>query len=349
MIDRAATSRALLNADARSAIVRRVPLLAAVGSTPLPALSVETLRVGIGADAIAVRAGVRGIESVAVGNTVIPTEADAQVWVRYGHHDPGRFVSAADLIARKVDAGLIEQKLVFVGLTGVGLLDKPLTPLGVRMHGVEIHAQIIENIFDGEILVRPRWTRWMEAALILALGAVLVLAVPAARPLVSSLLLAGMTAVLVLAGVGLFRHAGVLLDAACPVLSLNILFGGLLRATLSETASQRERLKRELDAQRDATARIAGELEAARRVQMGMLPQPEQAFPNECRSNCTRTWIPPVRSGETSTISSCSGNRLCSSWSETCPARECPPASSWRSPRRFTRAACCAALASRAR
>jgi adenylate cyclase len=283
VIDRAATSRALLNADVRSAVVRRVPMLAAVGSTPFPALSLETLRIGIGADAIAVRAGVRGIESVAVGDTVVPTEPDAQLWVRYGHHDPGRFISASDVIERKVDAALIERKLVFVGLTGVGLLDQPLTPLGVRMPGVEIHAQIIENIFDGEILVRPRWTRWMEAALIFVLGAVLVIAVPAVRPLVSSLLLAGITAVLVLAGFGLFRHTGVLLDAAWPALSLNVLFGALLRGTLSETAAQRERLRRELDAQRDVTARIAGELEAARRVQMGMLPHPGLAFPNERR------------------------------------------------------------------
>ena len=282
-IEQAATSRALLNADERRGVVRGVLLIAAVGSVSLPALSLETLRVGIGADAIVVRTNTHGVESVSVGDVVVPTEPDGQLRVRYGNHDPGRFVSASDVIERKVDAALIGNKLVLVGLTGIGLLDQPLTPLGLRMSGVEIHAQVLENIFDRDFLTRPRWTRWVETALVALLGAVLVLAVPVMRPMRSTLLLAGAIGVLLAAGFALFRHAGVLFDAAWPALSLNVLFGGLLRATLTETARQRERLKRELEAQREAATKIAGELEAARRVQMGMLPLPAQEFPNEWR------------------------------------------------------------------
>jgi serine phosphatase RsbU (regulator of sigma subunit) len=81
----------------------------------------------------------------------------------------------------------------------------------------------------------------------------------------------------------LFRYAGVLLDAAAPVIDLNILFGGLLRATLAESARQRRRLQRELEAEREAAARMAGELEAARRVQIGMLPVAAAAFEGERR------------------------------------------------------------------
>jgi serine phosphatase RsbU (regulator of sigma subunit) len=42
-------------------------------------------------------------------------------------------------------------------------------------------------------------------------------------------------------------------------------------------------LRRQVEQQREAAARLAGELEAARRIQMGTLPRPSVAFPGETR------------------------------------------------------------------
>jgi serine phosphatase RsbU (regulator of sigma subunit) len=110
-----------------------------------------------------------------------------------------------------------------------------------------------------------------------------VLAVPVLSPVRSSLVLIAVTGGLLLLGMALFRYTGTLLDAAAPVIDLNVLFGGLLRATLAESARQQEQLKRELQVQREAAARMAGELEAARRVQIGMLPVPAFALQGERR------------------------------------------------------------------
>jgi len=282
-IDAAATSRALLNAEVRHGVVRRVPLLAAVGNAPMPSLSMETLRVGVREAAFTVRTGAHGIESVGIGDVRIRPEADGHLWVRFGPHDPARFVSAVDVLAGKVDAEKITGKLALFGLTGIGLLDQHATPLGERMNGIEVHAQVLENIFDGSLLRRPHWTRWSESALIAILGALLVLAVPVLSPVRSSIVLVAVTVGLLALGAVLFKYAGVLFDAAAPIIDLNILFGGLLRATLAESARQRQRLQRELDAEREAAARMAGELEAARRVQIGMLPVPDLAFRGERR------------------------------------------------------------------
>ena len=282
-IDTAAMSRGLLSADIPHGVVRRVPLLAAVGNAPFPSLSLETLRVGAGAPAFSVRTGAHGIESIGIGDVLIRSQADGHLWVRFGRHDPARFVSATDVIAGTVDRELIAGKLVLFGVTGIGLLDQQATPLGERMSGIEVQAQVLENIFDGNLLARPRWMRWAETALIAVLGALLVLAVPVLSPVRSSLVLFAVTGGLLLLGMALFRYTGMLLDAAAPVIDLNILFGGLLRATLAESARQQERLKRELEVQREAAARMAGELEAARRVQIGMLPVPALAFQGEKR------------------------------------------------------------------
>ena len=282
-IDAAAVSRGLISADIRHGVVRRVPLLAAVGNAPFPSLSIETLRVGVREPAFAVRSGAHGIESIGIGDVLIRPDADGHLWVRFSRHDPARFVSAADLLAGTVDREQLDNKLVLFGVTGIGILDQQATPLGERMSGMEVHVQVLENIFDGNLLGRPRWARGLETVLIVILGVLLVFAVPALSPVRSSLVLVAATGTLLLIGVVLFRYTGVLFDAAAPVIDLNILFGGLLRATLAESARAQQRLERELQAQREAAARMAGELEAARRVQIGMLPVPALTFEGERR------------------------------------------------------------------
>jgi adenylate cyclase len=283
VIDEAATSRAILSADVRDRVVRRVPLVVTVGGTLMPSLAVETLRVGVGVKEISVRTDARGIESIGIGDVVIPTDPDGQVWVRFSPHNPDRFVSAADVLAGNFDRDKIEGKLVFLGVTGLGLIDQQATPLGERIPGIEVHAQMLENIFDGNLIRQPRWMRWLQVILFAALGTLLVFAVPVTAPARSSLLMLTITGALLALGMGLFRYAGLLFDAITPIVGLNVLFGGLLRATLNEADRQRQHLKRQLEAEREAAARMAGELEAARRVQIGMLPVPSLAFWGERR------------------------------------------------------------------
>ncbi len=153
---------------------------------------------------------------------------------------------------------------MLVGVTGVGLLDYKATPLGEQVPGVELHAQLIEQIFDRAFLVRPSWALWLELALLAAGAAVLIILVPSARVRASVAALAVLLAFFAAAAFWSFKR-GVLLDAAWPAIGLAGAFGVLLAATLSEADRQRREL-------REAAARAAGELEAARRIQMGLLP-----------------------------------------------------------------------------
>jgi len=84
-------------------------------------------------------------------------------------------------------------------------------------------------------------------------------------------------------GVLPYLKGGVLFDAASPSLALGALFTSMLVVTLAETESQRQFLRRQVELQREQAARLAGELEAARRIQMGSLPHPGTAFPGDTR------------------------------------------------------------------
>jgi len=274
-ISRAAAGRGLISADSSDRVIRRVPLIARIGQVIVPALSLEMLRVATGVPALRVED--RGGERVALslGDVSIPVQSDGALQVYFGPHDPERFVSAEDVLSGAAAAALLRDKLVLVGVSGLGLLDFQATSLGERIPGVEVHAQILEQIFDGTYLRRPSAASWIEAALLAAVGVAFVAFVPAARPALSALLLALALAALAAIGFVAFR-SGLLLNVAGPALGAILLMGALLASTLAEADRQRRLL-------REAQARVAGELEAARRIQLGLLPAPRTLFAGEPR------------------------------------------------------------------
>jgi serine phosphatase RsbU (regulator of sigma subunit) len=220
--------------------------------------------VATGANAFGVRPGHGGLLEVTVGGIGIPLQDDGALWLRHSRHDPQRFVSAAAVLAGQADPQLFESKIVLVGLTGVGLLDYQATPLGERVPGVEVHAQALEQMFDGAYLVRPAWAVWLEVALLALAVLLLMRVVPARRVMASVATLVGIAGILLGGAMAAFL-GGVLLDAAWPMFGAGIAFASLLAATLAEAERQRRAL-------REAAARAAGELAAARRIQMGLLP-----------------------------------------------------------------------------
>ncbi len=235
-INRAAAGRGLISADSADRVIRRVPLVARIGQVIVPALSVEMVRIALGstAGAAALRIDDRGGENVAltVGSAVIPLQSDGTFQLHFGPHDAERFVSAEDVLSGKASPELFRDKLVLIGVSGLGLLDFQATPLGERIPGVEVHAQILEQIFDGSYLRRPTAAVWIEAALLALAGLLLIGLVPVARAWLSSLLLGATLLVFAAGGLIAFK-AGLLLNVAAPSLGAIAVFGALFAATFA--------------------------------------------------------------------------------------------------------------------
>jgi serine phosphatase RsbU (regulator of sigma subunit)/CHASE2 domain-containing sensor protein len=282
-IDRAAAGHGLLNVEPEGRAVRRIPLVARVGSVLVPALALELFRVAAGQPAITVAVGPHGVTHVAAGDLVVPTQADGSVWLRYTRQSGGRFVSAADVLAGTAPRETFERKLVLVGVTALGLADRRPIPGGGARDGVEIHAELIESIFDGALLARPRWAGWAESAFLFAGGVLVIFTVPIKRARAVWLL---PLPLLVLAGGGslaLYHWRFLLFDAATPSLGLAVMFTFMLSLTLAEAERQRRLLRHQVELQREAAARLEGELAAARRIQLGILPKPADVLAGETR------------------------------------------------------------------
>lgn len=278
VLDRAAAGHALLSVDPHDGIVRRVPLVGSVAGILTPALSIEVLRIAGHRPAFGLSVGTSGVKSLAIGDLTVPTESDGSVWIRFSPRDTSRFISAIDVITQRVPAGVFDRRLVLIGATGLGLLDHQATPLGERMPGIEIHAQILENIFDRQLLRRPAFVQHGERGLLLACGLLLIVFIPSLRPRSGVILYGVLLSICTVTGLVLFNIWYLLFDAASPALGTTLVFGALLSGTLVDSDRQRRALARELELEREAAAHAAGELEAARRIQIGMLPPTSGEF-----------------------------------------------------------------------
>ncbi|HET9820784.1 MAG TPA: CHASE2 domain-containing protein [Burkholderiaceae bacterium] len=275
VLDRNAGGWGLISVDPTRGVVRRMPLVASVGGTLVPALSIELLRVAQGASAIRLWADGPAVRGLQVGGMAIPTEADGAVRPWFSPRRADRFVSAVDVLQGRADATQLRGQIVIVGPTALALGDYQDTPLGQRMPGSEIHAQLIENLVDGTLLQRPSWAAPAELALLLAFGGVLLWAVPRWRPYAAGTLALALIAAPMAAGALAFRGPRWLLDAATPGLNLALLFLAVLLMTLAASTRQRRALEARLQDEREQRARMAGELDAAQRIQTGSLPRLE--------------------------------------------------------------------------
>jgi serine phosphatase RsbU (regulator of sigma subunit) len=292
----AASGQALLSVDITSGVVRRMPLVMAVNGQLVPGLALEMLRVATGSPAIEVAMDARGVNSVAVADLTVPTQASGDIWLHFAKASSGaaRYVSAAAVLAGQANPELLAGKLVLIGLTGHGLSDQRVTALGEMVPGIDIQAQSIESLFDGRVLLRPWWMKGLETLLVALIGALLVWRLPHAQapqhdaalqtlPLKALWLTLSLSLVLLAAGDAAFVWAAQLVDAASAVIILALVLSSLVLSAMIAVSRHNALLAQEQQRLREEAAVAAGERSAAWRIQLGSLPKAEVLLASEKR------------------------------------------------------------------
>ncbi|MHA1153541.1 MAG: CHASE2 domain-containing protein [Alphaproteobacteria bacterium] len=169
-------------------VIRRVPFVLRLGDQLYPSLVAEALRVAQGARTYVIKSsgasGVTafgektGIDTIGIGQLQVRTDANGRVMLHYSKSMPERFIPAWQVLEDGFDANLVAGQIVFVGTSAAGMQDLRATPLQRAIPGVEIHAQMIEQILTGEFLERPAFADAVELAYILALGLLLIVLLP---------------------------------------------------------------------------------------------------------------------------------------------------------------------------
>ena len=169
-------------------IMRRVPLLFRLEDALYPSLVNEALRVAQNASTYILKtAGGSGensredrdkIVSLLIGEFLVPTDAKGLLWLYDSGHVPRRFIPAWKIFSGDIPPGSLEGKIVFVGTSAVGLKDLRTTVLNPFAAGVEVQAQIAEQIILREFLHRPDWAEGAEILFLIVLGLILIFLMP---------------------------------------------------------------------------------------------------------------------------------------------------------------------------
>lgn len=217
-----------LNAAELATTVRRLPLLWTDGEQVYPSLSIEALRIALGAQNIVVLGETDApfVEAVRIGGYTIPTMPGGELWIYYREPDPLLYVSAKDILGADYQAAAdrIAGHIVLIGTSASGLLDIHGTTLGDNVPGVSIHAQALEQILAEVYLTRTDWVSGLEVVGFAVLGLLLVIVVLLAGP-VAGLFAGGLS----LGVVGAFswfafREWGLMVDPSFPLFGLTLLY-----------------------------------------------------------------------------------------------------------------------------
>jgi len=168
-------------------IIRKIPLLVEFNNVIYPSLSLEALRVDrdpreflkVGSQKI------KGLTNeyevrVGEGGLSVPMERDGSIWVKYRSMNRDTdYLSAYKIFdpnyRDEVDHKL-NGKIAVIGTSAEGLKDIRSTPLDIFVPGVEVHANVIEQIIQGDYLYRyDVIANNVEALFILCVGFCLVI------------------------------------------------------------------------------------------------------------------------------------------------------------------------------
>jgi adenylate cyclase len=243
-IEQAAAGRGVFSIlPERDGIVRRVPIIMQAQGAMVPSLSMELLRVVADSGAILVRTDEAGVQSVAVPGLELPTDQNGRLWVHFNRHDPGRYISANDVLQGRVLRDNVEGKLVLIGTSAAGLLDVKTTPVAAAMPGVEVHAQILESALANSLLTYPSYAIGAELVVAVVVGLAIIIVAPMLRA--SIVIALGAVVVAALIGVSwyLFSQYDLLIDFTYPLLASGFVYLTLIFVNYFQEQKQRQQIR----------------------------------------------------------------------------------------------------------
>ncbi|MBI3783165.1 MAG: adenylate/guanylate cyclase domain-containing protein [Deltaproteobacteria bacterium] len=227
--------------------IRRVPLAMRYGQEIAVPLSLAMLRVATGAP-LAIAFDEAGVRSLRIGRNEIPVATDGQLLVNF--RGPTRtfvYVEAADLLEGKVPAEQVRDKLVLVGVTATGVYDLRVTPFSPAFPGVEIHANVLDNIIRGDFLLRAWWVEPTEVVLVFLLPLLLAALLHRLRGVRG----AAAAAILSLGYLGisqwLFVNTGLVLTVLYPLLAIGLSYSTIAVQHYVVEEGERRKTRRALE------------------------------------------------------------------------------------------------------
>ncbi len=146
--------------------IRRNVLLLQDGDTLVPSLGLAGAMAALDVQTFQV-----GRSAVVMGDREIPVDENNAIWINYvgpSHSFP--YYSFTDVVHGRVDADKLKGKLLFVGATALGIYDLRVTPFDSNSPGVEVHANVADDIITGHFINLSVYEWLLDIFFIIVLG-----------------------------------------------------------------------------------------------------------------------------------------------------------------------------------
>jgi adenylate cyclase len=209
-------------------------------------LEVQTVRLflGVPSDKVVVQYDLTGVVRIDFGPALkLRTDPIGRRQINYhGPRGSYPYHSIADVVSKKFAPGTFKDKIVLVGASAIGIGDLRITPYGGNDYpGVEIHANVIDNILHQNFFLRGAHQQLWDGILILTFGIPLGIWMALVAP---RWMWFGAALLVPLAAVDYYAFLhGWWLNFIVPALTLssNVLLVSLYRALIEEKEKRRVR------------------------------------------------------------------------------------------------------------
>jgi adenylate cyclase len=200
--------------------MRRTVLLQSYNGHVYESLSLALVRQSLNAKRrpLTVSPASQGFSRLTIGERDVLTDPDLSVLVPYrGRQGAFPYVSATDVMHRKVPIDTLFNAIVLVGTTAPGLLDLRTTPVSNRYPGVEVHANVISGLLDGRFKRYPANIGLIELSMLVGIGLLLALLLPVVSPLWGGVLVVALVLGSMLVNLLIWLFADLVLPMATPL------------------------------------------------------------------------------------------------------------------------------------
>tara|TARA_B100001027_G_scaffold108471_1_gene74723 strand:+ start:1963 stop:4143 length:2181 start_codon:yes stop_codon:yes gene_type:complete len=257
LLDEAAKGIGSMSIGNNDSVIRKLPLFENINGSLVPSLSLEMLRVAIGASTFQIKSSnasgenafgeETGINNVKLGNLIIPTNDDGSVWIHYSDN-PIKKMPIWEVFSAKYQKEYFEGKILIVGASAPGLFDLRSTPLENNVPGVQIIANLTDQILAGQFLKRPDWMFGLEVITGLLLALLITFFIQFLGPTGGLMIFLGGNSLSVIGSYYIFNIYNYLIDPISPlvicllaylvVTFFNFLFTELERSKVRNAFSQ---------------------------------------------------------------------------------------------------------------
>lgn len=247
------------------AVVRSLPLIMVFNDKLFPSFGLEMIRIGEKKRSIITNLNDNGIKNISIKPYVFNTDKNSLIWVKYNRSINNNYISAEKVFDNNFDNNFFKDKYVLIGASAKGLFDTVKIPTGETVPGVQVHANVIDNLLKNNFLKRNDKIFIFELIVSILISIIAFVISQRIKPKYSlSIIFIGLIIIFVI-GLIIYKFRSELIDVSYPMIMISITFlTGLYFRFLQENKIALQNLQKE--------AKLLKERELAGGVQKSLFP-----------------------------------------------------------------------------